>query len=99
MMLCYSETGAQFVIGQVAVALERNVIDTVLRAFVDVVNQRNFLRRTFENRLHLNVKIALLLKEVDQIALPFVDQIAINGPFLVNGNQFFLSAAANKGKV
>src|SRR5881628_3737620 len=99
MMLCDRKSYSQLIICQVAIFLERDVIDPVLRAFVDVVHQRNLLGRPLEYGLHLNVKVALFLKKVDEIALSFVHQVAVNGAFLIDGNEFLLSSAAYKRKI
>ena len=65
MMLGDCKSRPQLIIIQVAISLEGDVIHSVLRAFGDVVHQRNLFRLPLEYGLHLNVKVALFLKKVD----------------------------------
>src|SRR6058998_2495366 len=99
MMLGDRESRPKLIIGQVAISLEGDVIHPVLGAFVEVVHQRNLLGLPLEYGLHLNVKVALFLKEVDEIALSFVDQVAVDSAFLIDGNEFLLSSAPYKRKI
>ena len=49
-----------------------------------------------ENCLDLGVKVTFLLKIIDQVALPFIDQIAVNGALLIDRNQLLFAPAGDE---
>src|ERR1700685_858883 len=72
----------------VLIPLKSNLVDFMLRTFINFVDQQNLFWLVFVRGLDLRVGIAFFLEIVEKVLLTFLYQIAIDGPFGIDGDQF-----------
>src|SRR5437667_393785 len=96
MMLLDRKMRSQIVVREVAIAAKRNVINPVFSTFLNFVQEGNLVRLFLKNCFDLNVKIAFLLEIIDKVALAFIDQIAVNGAFLIDRNQLLFAPSGDE---
>ncbi len=63
---------------------------------VDFIHQQDLVGLALEIGFYINVKVAFFLKILDQVLLTFIDQIAIDGSFGIDRDQFFQLPAGYK---
>ncbi len=87
MSLLDADVRLQLLAAEVVVPFECDLVDLVAAVFVDVVHDGHaalVFRGLYVNR---GVEIALGLEIGNEIALPFLDELIINGVHLVHGDQ------------
>ena len=80
--------GEQIRSGDLVVSLKEDTVDFVFLAPFDFVDQPNLIGLARELDLYCHTVISLLLEVVDQILLAFVYQVAVDGSFGVDRDQF-----------
>ncbi len=68
----------QILVRNLMVSAKNDVVDLVLLSLLDFINQQNLVGLALEVGVDLDVEVTLFLKVIDQVLLPFPDQITIN---------------------
>src|ERR1700685_370877 len=69
------------------VSMKWDALDSAFLATVDIVYHKDLISLMCEVGIYFHVGIAFSLKVVDQIVLALRNQVLINGPLGIDGNQ------------
>ena len=88
MLLLNRNMAFEFVLRNVVIAAECDLLYFVASSLGDGIYERDSLGLLLECRVHAHIEVAFALKIVNEVAFPLIHQITIDRAFFVDRDQF-----------
>src|SRR5271166_551574 len=89
------QAGTESLTGEILVAGDIDELELVRGSGIDSVDDTKYVGGSFLLKVHAGIEQAAGLEVVEKIALPFIEQVVVDGIFFVDGDFLFQYAVAD----